>query len=107
MRTLSKAYLLIVDSSIFSVTRKQLVVWAPLLIFLLALGLRLHGINWDQGGMFHPDERAILMKSEQISLPPLRDLGMLLDAEISPWNPNWFPYGSLPLYLLKGLQLIC
>ena len=26
------------------------------LIVLLALGLRLHGLNWDSGYGFHPDE---------------------------------------------------
>jgi len=106
MRALNKAYFLVIDSRILSTVSKQLVAWAPLLILLLALGLRLHGINWDQGGMFHPDERAILMKSDQISIPSIRDLDILLDAEVSPWNPNWFPYGSLPLYLIKGVQLI-
>ena len=30
------------------------------LILLLALVLRLWGIDWDQGGLFHPDERAFL-----------------------------------------------
>ena len=106
MNTLKEAYLLVIGKHISPSIVKQLVVWAPLLILLLDLGLRLHGINWDQGGMFHPDERAILMKSEQIALPPIDDLDILLDAEVSSWNPNWFPYGSLPLYLIKGVQLI-
>ncbi len=89
-----------------STVRKYAIAWAPVLILVLALGLRLYGIDWDQRGLFHPDERAILMNSERISPPPLNDLGVLLDAEESPWNPNWFPYGSLPLYLIKGVQLV-
>ena len=75
-------------------------------IFALALGLRLYGLNWDRGYSYtpHPDERAILSKVDQISFPALGDVGDLLDAEASPWNPRWFNYGSFPLYLLKGVQ---
>ena len=46
------------------------------------------------------------MKVADISPPPLGDLGVLLNADESPWNPRWFPYGSFPLYLLKGVQLV-
>ena len=74
-------------------------------ILALALALRLFGINWDDGYLFHADERAVLTAVDQLALPPASDLGVLLDAEESPWNPGWFPYGSLPLYLLKGVQL--
>ena len=74
-------------------------------ILALALALRLFGINWDEGYLFHADERAILTAVDTLALPPASDLGVLLDAEESPWNPGWFPYGSLPLYLLKGIQL--
>jgi len=68
---------------------------------LIALALRLNGVRWDQGHLFHPDERAILMKVGDISFPWPPDPALLLDAEHSPWNPHWFPYGSLVLYLLK------
>ena len=37
---------------------------ALVLILLVALGLRLYGINWDQGYGFHPDERSIYMQSD-------------------------------------------
>lgn len=74
-------------------------------ILALALALRLFGINWDDGYLFHADERAVLTAVDQLALPPASDLGVLLDADESPWNPGWFPYGSLPLYLLKGVQL--
>ena len=33
------------------------------LIVLLALALRLHGLNWDSGYGFHPDERDIYMRA--------------------------------------------
>jgi YYY domain-containing protein len=79
-----------------------------LLVVGLALALRLYGLDWDRGYDWtpHPDERAILSKVEQLSPPSLGDLGSLLDADESPWNPRWFPYGSLPLYLLKSVDLV-
>ena len=88
-------------------SRSALMTAALVLTLVLALGLRFYGLNWDRGQAFtpHPDERAILMKVGDLSLPGLGDLGSLLDAEESPWNPRWFPYGSFPLYLLKGVQI--
>ena len=86
--------------------RRLALSFAPVLILLLALALRLFGINWDQGGLFHPDERAILFRVNDMSWPPLSDLGVLLDVEESPLNPQWFPYGSLPLYAVKIAQTL-
>ena len=73
----------------------------------VAVGLRFYALGWDTGYSYtpHPDERAILMRVSDLSLPALGDLGLLFDADESPWNPRWFPYGSFPLYLLKGVQL--
>ena len=76
------------------------------LIVLLTLGLRFYGIDWDDGGLFHPDERAILMQTQQIDFPSPGEFGDLLSAENSPLNPGWFNYGSLPLYALRTLQAI-
>ena len=77
-------------------------------IVAAAIALRFYGLAWDDGFPYtpHPDERAILFKVADISPPTLGNLGVLLDADESPWNPRWFPYGSLPLYALKGVQLI-
>ena len=61
-----------------------------LIIFIISLFgflIRLLGINWDQGILFHPDERQLLMISERISLTNL--------------DPGWYNYGTLPLYLLE------
>ena len=81
--------------------------WLLGLIVLLALGLRLYGIDWDDGGLFHPDERAILMQTEQINFPSSGgEFGDLLSAEDSPLNPGWFNYGSLPLYILRTVQAV-
>ncbi len=66
----------------------------------LSLFFRLWGLDWDDGGLYHPDERAILLRVGEMTFP-FRDLGSLFSVE-SAWNPGWFPYGSLPLYLLKA-----
>ena len=77
-------------------------------VLVVALALRLYGVNWDEGYSWtpHPDERAILSKVHELSPPPLSDLSVLFDAEASPWNPRWFAYGSFPLYMLKGVELV-
>jgi YYY domain-containing protein len=82
-------------------TRGLALDYAPALILVLALALRLYGIDWDQGGLFHPDERAILFHVNDMSWPSISNLGVLLNAEESPLNPHWFPYGSLPIYAVK------
>ena len=76
-------------------------------IVSLALALRLYGLGWDAGFDWtpHPDERAILSKTAELAFP-LDDLGSLLDAERSTWNPRWFPYGSMPLYALSVVRSI-
>ena len=77
-------------------------------ILVAALALRLYGLSWDEGFSWtpHPDERAILFKVVEIAPPGLGDIAILLDAERSPWNPKWFPYGSFPLYLLKTVDTL-
>ena len=77
-------------------------------IIIVALVLRLNGINWDAGYGYtpHPDERAILDHVNQLSFPDAGELGVLFDRDASPWNPGWFPYGSFPLYLLKLVQTV-
>ena len=80
-----------------------LVATALAVILVVALALRLYGIDWDEGYGYspHPDERNVVFLVEGIEFPTLGDLGDLLDAERSPWNPGRFAYGSFPLYLLK------
>ena len=77
-------------------------------IIIVALVLRINGINWDAGYGYtpHPDERAILDHVNQLAFPDAGELGVLLDRDASPWNPGWFPYGSFPLYLLKLVQTV-
>src|SRR3989338_6176367 len=63
-------------------------------ITFLAFLFRLYGINWDSGFHFHPDERMLIMVADRIRF-------------WSQMNPDFFNYGSLPVYLLVGAsQLI-
>jgi len=60
----------------------------------MAAALRLYGINWDSGFHFHPDERMLIMVTERIHF-------------WTHFNPDFFNYGSLPVYLLRAVsQLI-
>ena len=86
--------------------REQLF-WATLVFIMLAGSfLRFYGISWDNGISYtpHPDERAILMKASELKTPKLSEMETLFNAEKSPLNPKWFPYGSFPLYALKTVQ---
>ncbi|MCZ6538253.1 MAG: DUF2298 domain-containing protein [Chloroflexi bacterium] len=74
------------------------------LILLLAIGLRLSGIDWDQGGLFHPDERAFLGQVNDLEFPEGDEWSNLLDPELSILNPGSFNWGSLPHYALKSVQ---
>lgn len=60
-----------------------------LFILLLALFLRLYGINWDAGYHFHPDERMLIMVTDKIQF-------------FTQLNPDFFNYGSLPVYILAA-----
>ena len=84
--------------------RKLALVWAPVLIATAALALRLYGIDWDQEHLFHPDERAILFHVNDMHWPSPSNWTVVFDAEKSPLNPQWFPYGSLPMYTAKLAQ---
>ena len=98
-----------------------------LFILVVALGLRLNGVNWDQGYGFHPDERDIYMRSGCMydlltNAPNAQDCGYLrgepdaqagipgivtlFDADSSPLNPHWFPLGSILIYLMVVFRWI-
>ena len=74
------------------------------LILILALVLRVVGTDWDQGGLYHPDERDFLGRAERLDFSQLTEPG-LLSVE-SRLNPQWFNYGSFPLYVLSGWRTI-
>ncbi len=94
-------------------------------ILLVALGLRVHGMGWDQGYGFHPDERSIYMQSDCMyraltqapgHLDCLRDrpetepgfpsVLTFFDADASPLNPQWFPLGSILIYLIVAVRFV-
>ena len=78
--------------------------YALALILLLAVVLRLYGINWDQGGLFHPDERAFLSQVYDIEVPEGDEWSNVLEPDLSTLNPGSFNWGSLPHYSLKAVQ---
>ena len=78
--------------------------YALALILLLAVVLRLYGINWDQGGLFHPDERAFLSQVYNIEVPEGDEWSNVLEPDLSTLNPGSFNWGSLPHYSLKAVQ---
>jgi hypothetical protein len=79
-------------------------------IFILALSIRLYGINWDSGFHLHPDERFLTMVGSDIKLP--NSLGQYFDTFTSPLNPHNYPnyqffvYGTFPLFLTKFISSI-
>ena len=96
-------------------------------VLLIALGLRLYGIDWDSGFGFHPDERDIYMRSgcmyDLLTEAPgyencgyvrdrpeaesgLPSLSTFLDSDRSPLNPHWFPLGSILIYVLVFFRSI-
>ena len=79
-----------------------------LIFVLLALGMRLGGIQWDQGCHLHPDERFLSMVADALTLPS--SPGEYLDPQRSPMNPynkgfDLFVYGTLPLSVTKALAV--
>ncbi|MBI4321287.1 MAG: glycosyltransferase family 39 protein [Chloroflexi bacterium] len=77
--------------------------WIVFLLLLAALTLRAYNLNWDDGHLFHPDERHILMTSARLALPAPLTLDNLWKAD-SPLNPQSFVYGSLVFYLVSGIS---
>lgn len=67
---------------------------APPLVFtallILLLFTRFLGNNYDQGHHLHPDERMLMMVISELKIPDRLD-------------PNFFAYGSFPLYTLKAM----
>jgi YYY domain-containing protein len=106
------------SSSLLS--RARMIMLLPFVIAIMALGLRLYGLDWDQGHLFHPDERSIYMRADCMYLtltdspgwqgcanrdfpldePGIPSPGTFFDAERSPLNPHWFPLGSVLIYVL-------
>jgi len=59
------------------------------LIFLIGIFFRFYNLNWDEGYSFHPDERNIAASVSRIRF-------------FSQMNPQFFAYGSFPIYLYRA-----
>ena len=107
-------------------TRRTLLILLPFVIAGLALGLRLQGIDWDGESHYHPDERSIYMRADQMyrtltNAPgwelganddfPLDTAGIpsirtFFDKDTSPLNPHWFPIGTIIIYILVAVRAL-
>jgi hypothetical protein len=78
-----------------------------IVLFIVSLGFRLYGLDWDQGQHLHPDERFLTMVVNDIRLP--RHIFDYFNTAISPLNPynypsyQFFVYGTFPLFLIRFL----
>lgn len=73
-------------------------------ILVISFWLRTYVVNWDDGRHFHPDERAIVLETLELHwVNPVTNWDEFRSVN-SGMNPGWFPYGSLPLYLLAGVS---
>ena len=113
-------------AAITSARGRRLTFALPAVIVGAALFLRLTGLDWDGGALYHPDERSIFLRAEQmhrtltdapgwealanhdfpLDEPGIPGLGTLLDAERSPLNPHWFPLGSVIIYMLVAARFL-
>lgn len=90
--------------------------WVLVLVLLVAAGLRLTGLDWDDYHHYHPDERYITWVATTVEWPA--DWRMAWEPAASTFNPYYWPeqdttegvevlrgerrdfaYGHLPLYL--------
>jgi YYY domain-containing protein len=105
-------------------TRARLLMLLPFLIAAVALGLRLQGIDWDGGNFYHPDERSIYLRAEQmydtltdapgweanrnrdfpLDEPGIPGVRTFFDKDTSPLNPHWFPLGTIIIYILVAVR---
>ncbi len=77
-------------------------------VLLMAGGLRLVGIKWDEGQLLNPDERFMTMVESSLKWPS--SIGEYFDEAASPLNPrnvgfDFFAYGTVPTTLLKGIAV--
>jgi len=47
--------------------------WLLFLLFCFSFVIRIIGIDWDQGFLFHPDERAIFMHAYDLNFDSLKN----------------------------------
>ena len=77
------------DKKLDKEMQNKLFYFVLLLIVLSGGFLRFFNLNWDENHMFHPDERNIAMAVARIKF-------------FKQMNPQFFAYGSFPIYLYAG-----
>lgn len=70
--------------------QKHFVVCCLLSVVILGAFFRFYNLNWDEGHFFHPDERNIALAVSKIAFP-------------DQLNPEFFAYGSLPIYFYRAI----
>ena len=80
---------------------------AVVVLLLVALGLRLYGINWDDGHLYHPDERFILMSTAAVSVSWPLNFARLFGPQSTLVPDGYsFAYGTFALYLLRVVAVV-
>jgi len=81
--------------------------FAVLALLAIALGLRLYGVNWDDGHLYHPDERFILMSTAAVGINWPLNLAQLFGPQSTLIPDGYsFAYGTFALYLLRLVAVI-
>lgn len=74
-------------------TKRELPFWIISLLFVVSITIgglfRFYNLNWDKGHLFHPDERNIALAVTRIRF-------------FSHMNPEFYAYGSLPIYIFRA-----
>jgi len=76
-----------------------------ILLFIVCIGfiVRIFGLNWDNFGHMHPDERAITLFALPLHFPSsLKEFFL----PSSPLNTHFFAYGNFPIYFLKLISAV-
>lgn len=84
---------MIILQRILKITAQHRTALMVVLLLLTAFAVRSWGRGWDGYTHQHPDERMLIMVADRIHFP-------------DNLNPDFFNYGSLPIYILKGTAQI-
>ncbi len=76
-----------------SKSRRWLLKLLLLIVIVTAAIFRFYQVDWDMPGSPHPDENQVMMQVAKLQL--FRNGELYLEG----MNPNFFAYGSLPLYM--------
>lgn len=79
-------------------------IFGILFILIIALLIRIYGVNWDQNFHLHPDERFLTMVVNGIEWP--KNISTYFNTDTSTLNPHnrnypFFVYGTFPIFFTK------